>query len=198
MFSIRDFKSNGLVHGGAKPSLFFVYMTPPAALNLDPVSSKKFTFSCRSASLPPFIVGEIRIPFMGRTIKVAGDREFEDWNVTVSNDEDFAVRGMFEKWNNAINRLESNVRDAAIDLEAYKVDMLIEQYSKDGEVIRSYELIGAFPPVIGPIELGWETTNEIETFQVRFAYDYLLPVVESSSKKHGGVNPYGDEATSEN
>ena len=107
------------------------------------------------------------------------------------NDEDFSVRAMFEAWSNALNRHVSNIRDPNISTENYKVDMTVNQYSKDGNIIRSYVLIGAFPTLIGAIALNWDTANQIEEFNVTFAYDYWVPGVERSNKKAGGVNVYG-------
>ena len=46
-------------------------------------------------------VGMINVPFRGRELKVAGERTFENWVVTVINDEDFKLRTAFEKWANA-------------------------------------------------------------------------------------------------
>jgi hypothetical protein len=100
---------------------------------------------------------------------------------------------MFETWSNALNRLVSNVRDPNISAEEYKVDLEVIQYGKDGGEIRSYQLIGAFPTSIGAIGLNWETANAIEEFSVTFAYDYWIPLVESSDKKAGGVNVYGPQ-----
>jgi hypothetical protein len=37
-FNISAFKSNGLVYGGARPSLFNVFMSAPAGLGIDTVS----------------------------------------------------------------------------------------------------------------------------------------------------------------
>jgi hypothetical protein len=107
------------------------------------------------------------------------------------NDEDFAVRAMFETWSNAMNRLVSNVRDPAIGAEQYKSDLEVIQYSKDGGEIRSYQLVGAFPTSIGEITLGWDSASQIEEFPVTFSYDYWVPVIEASDKKAGGVNTYG-------
>jgi hypothetical protein len=107
------------------------------------------------------------------------------------NDEDFAVRALFEKWSNALNRMVSNVRDPSIATENYKVDLDVVQYAKDGATIRAYQLIGAWPTGIGPIGLNWESGNAIEEFSVNFAYDYWVPAVEVSDKKAGGVNLYG-------
>jgi hypothetical protein len=190
-FNISAFKSNGLVYGGARPSLFNVFMSVPAGLGLDNVSVDKFRFVCKTAELPESVISSIDVPYFGRKIKVAGERAFADWSVSVINDEDFSVRAMFEAWSNALNRLVSNVRDPAISAEQYKVDLDIVQYGKDGSTLRSYQLIGAFPTQISGIALSWESASAIEEFTVNFAYDYWIPLVESSDKKAGGVNVYG-------
>jgi hypothetical protein len=191
-FNINSFKYNGLVYGGARPSLFQVFMTPPAGIGIDTVSADKFRFVCKTAELPESTISQIEVPYFGRRIKVAGERAFADWSVSVLNDEDFSVRAMFELWSNALNRHVSNVRDPALSAEQYKTDLDILQYSKDGAIIRSYQLVGAFPTTIGSIGLNWESANAIEEFSVTFAYDYWVPVIEASDKKAGGVNIYGD------
>lgn len=193
-FNISAFKENGLVYGGARPSLFNVFLSVPAGIGIDNVSVDKFRFVCRSAELPPSSVSSIEIPYFGRRIKVAGERAFGSWSVNVMNDEDFSVRAMFEAWSNAINRMVSNVRDPAIANENYKVDLEIVQYGKDGTKIRSYQLIGAFPTTVGGIALSWDSQNAIEEFSVSFEYDYWVPLTETSDKKAGGVNTYGASA----
>jgi hypothetical protein len=193
-FNISAFKTNGLVYGGARPSLFNVFMSVPAGLGIDNTSVDKFRFVCKTAELPESNVSSIEVPYFGRKIKVAGERAFADWGVTVLNDEDFAVRAMFEAWSNALNRMVSNVRDPNIAAENYKADLEIIQYGKDGSKIRSYQLVGAFPTTVGSIGLGWDSTNAIEEFSVNFSYDYWIPIVESSDKKAGGTNTYGAQA----
>ena len=193
-FNINTFKSNGLVYGGARPSLFNVYLSVPQGIGIDNVSVDKFRFVCRAAELPASAVSAIEIPYFGRKIKVAGERAFADWSVTVMNDEDFAVRSMFEAWSNALNRMVSNVRDPNISQEQYKSDLDVIQYSKDGEIIRAYQIVGAFPTAIGQIALDWNSTNSVEVFSVNFSYDYWVPTIEASSKKAGGINTYGAAA----
>lgn len=189
-FNINTFKQQGLVYGGARPSLFNVTLTVPGGIGIDTTTVSKFTYVCKSGQIPPSQVQSFDVPYFGRKIKLAGDRTFPDWSVNVMNDEDFSVRAMFELWSNAINRLESNVRDPAVITELYKTDLLINQYSKDGELIRQYTMYGAFPTIIGPITLDWDQSNNVETFPVNFAYDYWLPTVETSTKTAGGVNQY--------
>lgn len=189
-FNITQFLSSGLQYGGARPALFQVQFTPPAVIGLDLTSSAKFSFLCRAASLPEMTLDSISVPYFGRKIKVAGDRTFSDWKVTVMNDEDFGVRAMFEKWSNSLNAIVSNVRQGGVDLENYKALFEVIQFGKDGEIIRSYQVTGAFPTTIDAIDVDWDTTNTFETFNVSLAYDYWVPRVESSSKIAGGLNPY--------
>ena len=196
-FNINTFKSNGLVYGGARPSLFNVYLSVPQGIGIDNVSVDKFRFVCRAAELPASAVSAIEIPYFGRKIKVAGERAFADWSVTVMNDEDFAVRSMFEAWSNALNRMVSNVRDPNINAENYKADLEIIQYGKDGTELRSYQIVGAFPTEIGNIGLDWDSSNAVESFSVNFSYDYWIPITEQSDKKAGGVNLYGVAATTD-
>ena len=193
-FNISTFKSRGLVYGGARPSLFSVTLSVPAGIGIDNVSVDKFRFLCRTAELPASTISFVSIPYFGRSIKVGGDREFGDWSVNVMNDEDFAVRSLFELWSNAINRLESNVRDPVVSTEDYKTDLQCTQYSKDGDIIREYNIIGAFPTTVSGISLDWDSTNQIEVFAVTFAYDYWKPAIEQSDKKAGGVNTYGQQS----
>ena len=190
-FNISTFKTRGLTQGGARPTLFEVYMTPPAGVGADQDSADKFRFTCRGASLPAASIQSIDVGYFGRKIKVQGDRTFTDWTVTIMNDEDFLVRSMFEKWSNALNRMESNIRDPNfVEENDYKVDMDIIQYGKDGTVIRQYVIIGAFPTEVSDIQLDWDTTNQIETFTVRFAYDYWLPANEDTNAYLGdAVSP---------
>jgi hypothetical protein len=193
-FNIAAFKTNGLVYGGARPSLFNIFLSVPIGIGIDNVSVDKFRFVARAAQLPEMVVSPIEVPYFGRKIKVAGERAFQNWSVTVMNDEDFAVRSMFELWSNAINRLVSNVRNPTLAAEQYKADLEIVQYSVDGSTLRSYQLIGAFPVNVSGIGMDWNNANQFEEFSVEFAYDYWVPGIETSDKKAGGLNPYAPEA----
>jgi len=186
-FNINTFRNEGLRYGGARPALFEVQMLIPQWAQPEPGSDRKFKFSCSAAQLPAATVGTVNVPYFGRNIKLAGDRTFADWSVTIMNDEDFLVRSMFEKWSNKLNKLEANVR-AEYDIEQdYKAELEVTQFSKDGMPIRSYLIVGAFPTTVEPINLDWDSTNRVEEFGVTFAYDYWLPGIEDT-------NPYQAEA----
>ena len=58
--------------------------------------------------MPASNTPSIPVPFRGRILKVAGDRTFDDWTVTIINDEDFRLRTAFEKWSNGISKLDDD------------------------------------------------------------------------------------------
>lgn len=172
-FNINQFKSRGLTKGGVRPSLFQVQINPN--IGEDAVTLDKFAFTCRASEVPAATIESVNVPYFGRQIKLAGDRTFADWSVTVMNDEDYLVRNMFEDWSNQINQLVGNVK--LLPGNSYKnTDALVTQFSKDGVPIRAYNFIGIFPVSVSNMGLDWDNTNTIQTFDVTFAYDYWVPV----------------------
>ena len=106
---------------------------------------------------------------------------FQDWDVTVMNDQDFAIRAMMEKWQNEINTIVSNKVGQAQWPLGYKTSATVTQYGTSGTVIREYTFQGLFPTQVQAIPLDWNQTNTIEQFGVSFAYDYWEPVVQTAS-----------------
>ncbi len=181
MLNISNMRSQ-LIGGGARPTLFQVIITNP----IDGSADLKVPFMAQAAQLPSFTTGIINVPYMGRTIKEAGDRTFEDWTVTIINDEDFLVRNAMEAWNNAINRLERNIRDTGSSSGLdYKSQATVTQYAKTGDPIRTYQFEGLFPSNIAPIQLDWSSTDTYEQFDVTFSYD-SFEVISGSTGNAGG------------
>lgn len=178
-FKIQDIKG-ALKLGGARPTLFQVVLNSRISTELGAQSP----FLVSATSLPGSTISPIEVSYWGRKIKVAGDRTFDNWQVTVMNDEDFKIRHILETWHNRINSMTDNLQATSSAPESYKENAQVHQYSKSGSAagsadpasaasrIRSYEFVGLFPVAIGPIELSWEDNNRIETFQVDFSYDY--------------------------
>lgn len=184
-FDLNVFLAQGLIYGGARPSKFDVQVTFPTTLaGIDPNAASKFNLTCFAASIPAFELGEVDVPYFGRKIKSAGDRKWGDWSVTVMLDEDYTTRAAFEAWNNAINRIESNVMQASFDGENYKVPWLVTQYSKDGvSPIRQYQIINGWPRTIGQMPLDWNGIDRISEFQMTVAFDNFAPAA-------GGESPW--------
>lgn len=166
--SVDEFKSR-LTGGGARGNLFQVTLANPRGglgVNLD----IDFTaFMCEAAQLPASNVGTIVIPFRGRQLKVAGDRTFDSWTVTIINDVEMKVRNEMERWMNAI----ANHADAGgvQNPELYFADLKVEQFDRDESVVKTYTFKDAWPSAISPIELSYADDN-IERFTIEWQYQY--------------------------
>jgi hypothetical protein len=154
--------------GGSKPTLYQVTVN-----GLGDYSSLRFF--CKATSLPASTIGEIAVPYLGRVIKVPGDRTFDDWSVTVLNTEDMDLRRKFETWSDGINGKESNV--SSLPGGAYQAikgySAIVEQLNREGNVVRSYELYNLFPKEVGTVELGFDQVDTVSEFTVTFAYTYF-------------------------
>jgi hypothetical protein len=181
-FNVNDIRAQ-LAFGGARPSLFQVIISNP----VNPVADIKLPFLCKTAQLPSSQLGLIEVPYFGRKLKIAGDRTFDAWTVTIINDEDFLIRNAMEQWNNSIQLYQQNVTALGSGAPSlYKSQATVTQYGKAGEVLRVYQFNGIFPQAVGPIELAWNTVDEIEEFQVQFQYD-TFEVLNSVTGNAGGA-----------
>lgn len=163
--AISDFVGK-FAGGGARPNRFKCIMKNS---NI----GAAFSFLCKASSIPTFTLGKAPADFMGRKLYLAGDKEWNDWNVTVYNDTDWKIREGFEKWQNSLLAFVDNTSRATLSAETnssnFYSDGEVQQLGRDGSVIASYNCRYMFPTEIGEITLDWGENDSIETFQVTFA-----------------------------
>jgi len=160
---ITDFKSK-LTGGGARPNLFEVVLSFPDTAAPDATVLDKARFLVKAANLPASNVAAIDVPFRGRTLKVAGDRTFDSWTITVMNDTDFSIRSAFENWMNTINRVSDNT--GLTNTADYQADAFVYQLDRDGSTLRAYHFYDVFPTQVSAIELSYDSGGDIENFTV--------------------------------
>jgi len=180
--TISDFKSR-LSGGGARPNLFEVELAFPNAVAIDNDVLQKSRFLVKAAALPASTIAPIDVPFRGRILKIAGDRTFETWTITVLNDTDFSIRSAFEKWMNIINKMSDAT--GLVDPEGYQKDATVKQLDRDGGVLRSYKFWDIFPTNISTIDLSYETTDTLEEFTVELQVQWW-EAYKGSSLSAGG------------
>ena len=166
ILGVDDFKAK-LTGGGARPNLFKATINFPAYAGGD---SEFTSFMVKGAGLPASVIANIDIPFRGRQLKIAGDRTFEPWTITVINDAEMRVRNSFETWMNGINEHVNNT--GLQNPTDYQADMIVEQLGKDGSVTKTYTLRGAYPTNVSQIDLSYDTNDAIEEFTVEINYQY--------------------------
>ena len=180
---ISDFKSK-LTGGGARPNLFEVELAFPDSISIDNDVKDKSRFLVKAAALPASNITPIDINFRGRILKIAGDRTFDTWTITVINDTDFAIRSAFEKWMNVINKLSDAT--GFNDPAEYQEDAFVHQLDRDGSTLRTYKFFDIFPTNISQMDLSYETIDTVEEFTVE------LQVLYWESIKGVGVNAGGE------
>ena len=194
--TIDSFRSR-LVGGGARPNLFEVKLVYPEGIATS-VADKELPidtrFMVKAANLPASNINVIDIPFRGRNLKIAGDRTFDIWTITVINDTSFRLRNAFEAWMNRINRVDNATgevtpvdyqtnayvyqlgRDvtkagASVGVSEYigdSVGKLGKQKATNAkvEVLKTYKFHGIFPTNVSAIELSYDQSDSVEEFTV--------------------------------
>lgn len=157
--NIDDFKA--AFEGAARPTLYKV-----SGLGAD----RSIEFMVKAAQIPASTLGVIEVPHMGRKIKIAGDRTFEPWTITIINDGKFVLRKFFEDWSNRINHHSDNTGES--NAESYKFDGYVTQLDEKGNTIAQYRLVGCWPAEVGAIELSKDSTDTLEEFTATLQYDY--------------------------
>jgi hypothetical protein len=166
ILGVDDFKSK-LIGGGARPNMFKATVTYPGYAQGD---VELTSFMCKGAQLPGSTIAQLDVPFRGRQLKIAGDRTFENWTITVLNDTGMEVRNAMERWMNGINEHVNNT--GLSNPTDYQADMTIEQLDKAGNITKSYTVRGAYPVNVAAIDLSYDTNDAIEEFTVEFAFQY--------------------------
>ena len=168
MANINDFKAI-LKGGGARANQFSVTMPFPGYSAIGG-ETRTLSYLCRAAQLPGQTLGEIGVPFRGRTLYIAGDRTFETWTITVMNDTDFLIRNAMERWMNGINGHQTNT--GLVNPIDYQADLIVEQLDRDGSTLKKYNFRGCFPTSVSAIDVSYETVDQIEEFTVEFQVQY--------------------------
>lgn len=180
---IDDFKAK-LKGGGARSNLFEVNFGDKEGGNFpfpSDIGSIEASDSMliKTAGLPASTISEIPVPFRGRTLKIAGDRVFDVWTITVINDTDFKWRNIFERWMNYITKVSDG--SGSTDPNEYQITAIVSQLARgpvgalatrgidnptEIQILRKYKLYGVFPTNISQIDLSYNNENEIEEFTV--------------------------------
>ncbi len=197
--TIIDFRNS--IKDLARPNLFQVEMLWPSVLTggtnkdigssgaIDGTQEKKSTeeasqdtlngaegslqagYLIKAANIPASTVGVIEVPYRGRTLKIAGDRTYEPWTITVLNDDKFQIRSKFENWSSKIQAMQQNRQDAK-DIESYQGRARVVQVGRNSQPTRVYEMVGIWPSNISAIDLAWDSNDTPEEYTVELQVQY--------------------------
>jgi hypothetical protein len=129
------------------------------------------TFLVKAANIPASTIGVIEVPYRGRTLKIAGDRTFEPWTITVLNDRDFALRAKFESWSTKIQNLQQNKQEPK-SIGEYQASGTVKQLDRRQKHVRAYQFQGIWPSNISAIDLAWDSNDTVQEYTVEFQVQY--------------------------
>ena len=166
--NIEEFKAR-LGAGGARPNQFRVKLAFPAyVVGADPSYSLLVT----GAALPASNVTPAIIQYRGRELKLAGERIFDPWTITVVNDSEFSLRAPFEDWMNGMNDRQTN--EGTLTPRDYQTDIVVEHLDRNDKVLPrgTYTLRNAFPIQMSEIALNYAQNDIFEEFTVTWQYTH--------------------------
>ena len=170
----------------ARPNLFEVDLNFPSQAVKNAATLKELgKFTVRAANLPSSQVGVVEVPFRGRVLKIAGDRTFEPWTITVQNDVGFQLRTGFESWMESIQAYTENITQES-DIEKYLQDMTVTQIGRTGKAaqggnkseakaLAKYKFYSIWPSSVSAIDLDFGNNDSIEEFTVELQVQYWEP-----------------------
>ena len=165
MATIDQFKAQ-LIGGGPRANRFRVFV---------PRSGNNIELLVTAAQMPAATISAITVPFRGMNLKLAGDRTFADWTVTIINDIEFSSRTALEAWQQEIAGYGDS--SAATNNDYLVSRAFVEQLNKDDSVLARYEFFNLFPLEIGAIALSTAQADALETFDVTFTYSHWERVI---------------------
>ena len=166
--NIEEFKAR-LGAGGARPNQFRVSLAFPSYV---PDVDTSYSLLVTGAALPASSVNPAIIQYRGREVKLAGERIFDPFTVTIVNDSGFSLRQPFEQWMNGLNNREDNT--GILTPSEYQADIVVEHLDRNDEVLTggSYTLRNCFPINMSEITLQYAQNDIFEEFTVTFQYTH--------------------------
>ena len=178
-FNIDEFRSR--VGGAlASPANFRVLFTGAI---VDSDGSRLLSLLCNQAQLPGRSFGTNEYTTHGPIRKMPYQSIYDDMVLSIYCKEDMGVKVLFQEWQNFIQ--DNNATNEFSYFDDYVSDIIIEQFDSKGKTTHSIKLIDAYPIMVAPLQLGWETVDSFHNLQVTMAYRYWREEPVS-------INPFGN------
>lgn len=135
-------------------------------------TEQPFSFMVKSFVLPARTIGEIVLNYQGMQAKIAGDPTFDDVSMSVHIDYEMSVKKYFEQWMEGFVEIGDDGSNIRLEPSEYKAEIRVDQLGREGEVIASYMLVGAWPKNMNTVELNHDSQDTASELNIDFALDY--------------------------
>ena len=183
-FNVESFKS-ALTNGGARPNQFAVQLSFPTFVTGQALAVARAPFLVSIAELPGQTVNPAIVQYRGREVKFVGDRIFAPWTITVLNDADMSIRNAMEQWMGGME--DYATKFGQLQPSQYQRDLQVFQLDRNGNALKSYNIVNAFPVDLSPIALDFGANDQISSFTVTFQYQHFV----TSNNPLGSIVNFG-------
>ncbi|CAB5221927.1 tail tube protein [uncultured Caudovirales phage] len=183
-FNVERFKS-ALTNGGARPNQFAVQLSFPTYVASQSLAVARAPFLVSVAELPGQTVNPAIVQYRGREVKFVGDRVYAPWTITVLNDAEMSIRTAFEQWMGGMEDYATKV--GRLQPSEYQRDMQVFQLDRNGNALKSYNIVNAFPVDLSPVALDFGANDQVSSFTVTFQYQHFT----TSNNPAGGIVNFG-------
>jgi len=169
-FNVERFKS-ALTNGGARPNQFAVQMSFPTYVAGAQLAVARAPFLISVAELPGQTVNPAIVQYRGREVKFVGDRIYAPFTMTVLNDAEMSIRTALEQWMGGMEDYAGKF--GRLQPSEYQRDMQVFQLDRNGNALKSYSIVNAFPVDLSPVGLDFGANDQISSFTVTFQYQHF-------------------------
>lgn len=169
-FNVSEFRT--ALGSGVRPNLFRVKVS--GGLTVDGATNSVAEAMVKSAALPGSTIGLVEVPhYGGRRLKLAGDRTFAEWTMTVINDDAFKARDAFVNFQKLFVSTDYNTTTIGARASTALCTVEVHQLDSIGDtIIKKYKLQNAFISDISALDLSYDSTDTISEFTVTWVYDF--------------------------
>jgi len=167
--SITNFKSG--FNGGTRANRYTVDIIGGwPGLPPDPYDTQ---FKIVATQFPLAVVSTITVPYRGRPVNYAGDRQYSPWSVTVYDDSNNnTLWRSFNYWKELLDGHKTHTTND-VTYQSLQKTWRITQYDINGsDILRQIELRKCWPSVIGQIDLNMGS-SDLVTFTVQMIFDKI-------------------------
>ena len=170
--SIVSFK-NGF-YGGTRANRFLVTPSWPVGVETNDTNS---SFKIVSASLPAVQINTISVPYRGRQITFAGDRQYSTWAVGIYDDNNTKnIWKAFHRWSELMDGhlthqvIGPNNKD--FSYKTLQTTWTIKQLDANGNTLKTITLYKCWPSLIGEINLNMGEVGFVG-FSATLTFDHI-------------------------
>jgi hypothetical protein len=161
--------------GGARPSLYKVAINYSVDNSFSVMGDDALLV--KATALPGSTIAPLTVNYAGRAYKWQGFRTYDNWTVTVINDENFSIRNKMMEWMRWISGMLDGGRTTVFGDPSkpqggyYDGNATVTQVGTDGTNKQNYKMYNLWPTELGEIAVDW-SSDAIQEYTIGFAYDY--------------------------